>query len=627
LRQESPRALAEGEIFEIVPDDYAGDEETTSPRHDLNDGVGGDSPYFRRHNVSRAHTGRGISYWYTSKYRLPGEPDCAGEQWVDYVPPFDILGSGRYRLTWRFRASEGRAYYPARVQICHAGGMEVITVPQRTGTGAVAVDLGEFDMGAHGWVRVVDDRAGSIAFGPLLLARSDSGRAQLKDERPRLVVLTDIGGDPDDTQSMIRLLVHANELDIEGLIASSAGTIGELSVAATKPEMIRELVDAYREAYPNLSRHASGFPRHEHLLAVIKSGNVERGRDAVGEGHDTEGSAWLIACVDRKDERPLNLAVWGGQTDLAQALWRVRHERGSEGLAAFAKRLRIYTIDDQDKIHDWLMNEFPGLFMVSSRALGGADKRSANYRGMYLGGDEALTSRAWVDEHLLSGHGALGSRYPTKTWTAPNPHRCVKEGDTPSWLFFLPISPGDPSRPEWGGWGGRFRAGQEGGFVDAQDLVGGAESGHATVWRWRAAVQNELAARMDWCASGEVGEANHPPRPAVDGDTSRQVIRRDAEPGASVRLSAAGTTDPDGDRIALSWWQYREAGSYAGEVTIEGAHAEHATIRMPEDSAGKTIHIILEAQDGGSPPLTRYRRVILSASSRDPRAGDDFGPR
>ena len=31
-------------------------------------------------------------------------------------------------------------------------------------------------------------------------------------ERPRLCVLTDIGGDPDDTQSMVRLMVYANEI-------------------------------------------------------------------------------------------------------------------------------------------------------------------------------------------------------------------------------------------------------------------------------------------------------------------------------------------------------------------------------------------------------------------------------
>jgi hypothetical protein len=45
-------------------------------------------------------------------------------------------------------------------------------------------------------------------------------------ERPRLAVLTDIGGDPDDQQSMVRLVVYANEFQIEALIASASGTPG-----------------------------------------------------------------------------------------------------------------------------------------------------------------------------------------------------------------------------------------------------------------------------------------------------------------------------------------------------------------------------------------------------------------
>src|SRR5688572_20977153 len=62
-------------------------------------------------------------------------------------------------------------------------------------------------------------------------------------DRPRLLVLTDIGGDPDDTQSMIRLMVYANAFEIEGLVASASGTPGELKQAITKPELIREVVN------------------------------------------------------------------------------------------------------------------------------------------------------------------------------------------------------------------------------------------------------------------------------------------------------------------------------------------------------------------------------------------------
>lgn len=71
-----------------------------------------------------------------------------------------------------------------------------------------------------------------IAVGLVLLTMN-----ALADDRPRLVVLTDIGGDPDDTQSLIRLLVFSNEFDIEALIASASGTPGELKEAITRTDL------------------------------------------------------------------------------------------------------------------------------------------------------------------------------------------------------------------------------------------------------------------------------------------------------------------------------------------------------------------------------------------------------
>src|SRR5436190_20935032 len=82
-------------------------------------------------------------------------------------------------------------------------------------------------------------------------------------ERPRLCVLTDIGGDPDDQQAMVRLMVYANEFEIEGLIASASGIPGELKEAITRPDLIRATVAAYGQVLPNLLRHAPGWPTAE----------------------------------------------------------------------------------------------------------------------------------------------------------------------------------------------------------------------------------------------------------------------------------------------------------------------------------------------------------------------------
>jgi len=452
----------------------------------------------------------------------------------------------------------------------------------------------------------------AVAAVVLLLAAALSGGEPVE-TRPRLIVLTDIGGDPDDQQSMIRLMVHANEFEIEGLIASASGVPGELKQAITRPDLIREIVEAYGQVQPSLARHAPGFPPAADLLARIHSGNPQRGWDHIGAGHDSEASRWIIEVVDRPDPRPVNITIWGGQTDLAQALWRVRADRGQAGYAEFARRLRIYDIGDQDRLAPRLWQEFPGLFYILGQAAAGRDKREAVYRGMYLGGDLDLTSRAWVDANVRLGHGPLGALFPTKTWTAPNPHSTLKEGDTPSWFHFLPVGLGDPGHPGWGGWGGRCTQDAAGIWCDAADTVDGITEARAGVWRWRPAFQNEFAARMDWCVRTPA-DANHPPTAVVDGDVSAGVLIREVEPGGTLRLDASASTHPDGHTLAFRWWVYREAGTCAAEASISGADSARAELTMPAAAArGAELHVVLEVTDSGTPPLTRYRRVVVRA--------------
>lgn len=431
------------------------------------------------------------------------------------------------------------------------------------------------------------------------------------EQKPRLVVLTDIGGDPDDQQSMIRLMVYSNEFEIEGLIASASGTPGELKEAIVKPQLIYEIVEAYGRVRGNLVQHADGYPTAEHLQARIKSGNPQRGLEAIGDGHDTDGSRWIIQVVDQDDPRPVNITIWGGQTDLAQALWRVRADRGEAGLKQFIQRIGIYDIGDQDRIVGWIWAEFPGLFYVLGQAAQGRDKREAVYRGMYLGGDQSLTSRDWMETNIRQGHGPLGALYPTRTWTAPNPHSAIKEGDTPSWFYFLPNGLNAPDHPEWGGWGGRFVAAKDRIYRDAQDSVAGVRDGRSTVWRWRDAFQRDFQARMDWCVKPR-SKANHPPVAFCDGDGdgTRAVLTRRARPGGTISLSAAGSRDPDGHALTYRWWIYPEAGIYRGTPTIDAADSPQVNVRLLPEAAGD-LHIILEVTDNGQPPLTSYRRAAI----------------
>ena len=445
--------------------------------------------------------------------------------------------------------------------------------------------------------------------------------------KPRILVLTDIGGDPDDEQSLIRLLVFANEFEIEGIIpqlwAKHEGRHGPLT-PTSQMDLVRQMLGHYGKIHSTLLQHSADYPTEDFLGAKLKRGTVNVPHASVssskplpdvsgivGTGLDTEGSEWIIQVVDRPDPRPVDVNVWGGPADLAQALWKVRDERNPADLNAFLAKIRVHAIGDQDDTGPWIRQNFPSLFYILDHARDG-DKMHSCYRGMFLGGDESLTDREWIDQHVRNDHGPLGAFYPPKTWTGPNPYSCLKEGDTPSWFYFLKNGLHVPSEPGFGGWGGRFSS--NGTFYqDAEDTVGDETSHRATVWRWRPAFQNDFQARMDWCMTS-YSEANHHPIAVVNGDGSRRCLCLSGNAGESVHLDASASHDPDGDTLAFNWWVYREAGTYRGDVTLQGKNSAHTSVKLPLDAMDQTIHVILEVADDGTPSLTSYRRVVIAVS-------------
>jgi hypothetical protein len=86
-----------------------------------------------------------------------------------------------------------------------------------------------------------------------------------------------------------------------------------------------------------------------------------------------------------------------------------------------------------------------------------------------------------------------------------------------------------------------------------------------------------------------------------------------AKPGSKIRLSAKGTFDPDGNKLHYKWWQYKEAGTFDGNIRIHDAEESDASFTVPEGIKKEvTIHIICEVTDNGTPPLTRYQRVVIT---------------
>jgi hypothetical protein len=122
------------------------------------------------------------------------------------------------------------------------------------------------------------------------------------------------------------------------------------------------------------------------------------------------------------------------------------------------------------------------------------------------------------------------------------------------------------------------------------------------------AAQRNFAARLKWSITPRFPDANHEPKVRIDGP-----LNVSANADETIRLEGK-VADPDGDAVRVKWWQYR-LGSYPGEVAIVTPAASATKIHIPPDAApGQTIHLILEATDSGTPALTRYQRIFITAA-------------
>lgn len=469
--------------------------------------------------------------------------------------------------------------------------------------------------------------------------------------KPRVVIISDIGNEPDDQMSFVRLLVYSNQLDLEAMIS----TTSTWQKAATHPETMHNLIHAYGQVRENLLLHAKGWPTADELDHRVFAGQPAYGLDATGAGKSSPGSKALSDAVLREDDRPLWICIWGGANTLAQALIDLRASETPEAMKKLISRLRVSSISDQDDAGPWIRREFPDLFYIVNPSRPNSENYyAATWTGIsgdlyYRNGDGADTSvvtNEWLDQNIRS-KGPLGKVYPRFMF--------IMEGDTPSFLGLIDNGLNSFRRPDWGGWGGRYvylqpygethpiwsQGGDEFFRTSSQDTATGVDgrlhvSDQASIWRWRDAFQNDFAARMDWTVK-DFAHANHNPVVVVNGKGGSAPIEMEITAGQTVTLDAAGTTDPDAQSLSYKWFVYSEAGltgSQGADVRIENDTATVAKVSavspcrspwlsglIPCRGSG-VAHIILAVTDTGLPRLTSYRRIILKVDPALPSAAD-----
>jgi hypothetical protein len=190
----------------------------------------------------------------------------------------------------------------------------------------------------------------------------------------------------------------------------------------------------------------------------------------------------------------------------------------------------------------------------------------------------------------------------------------ISEGDSSNFALLVDNGLQSWEHPGWGGWGGRQAVSPDdpaswsnAGALDADEEGVPREDWAAA--RWFADVQNDFAARLRWSVVGDYAAANHHPEVVVEEGTELLL-----QAGAVARLTAVAS-DPDGDELDLSWWQYREAGTSPAVLELEPSGGA-VRFRVPEDAVeGETLHVVVTVGDSGVPRLVRHQRVVITVGA------------
>ncbi len=470
---------------------------------------------------------------------------------------------------------------------------------------------------------------------------------------PRTIITTD--PELDDLNSLLRMFLYSNEIDIRGLVYSSSQHHYEGDPAngvepfrwpdPTDVFHIDEAVNRYEEVYPNLSTHAEGFPTPTELRDMITWGNVKTKGDMAEE---TEGSEAIVEAILSDEPGQLFLQAWGGPNTIARALLSIQEDyEGEPGWEALKQEISDRVVltsygQQDDTFDDYIRPNWPEIEHreVATGIWGYFARRSAlpewqkylspewtranvsdvgpigeSYR---VWGDGKQMAAGFDDEDYFGLSGYTREELTAMgygVWASPEPKDAwISEGDSSNFALLVDNGLRNWQDPSWGGWGGRQAINPDDPYQWRNDDVSdigpdGQPRDDFAAGRWFEDFQLDFAARMQWTVTPAFADANHEPVVTIDSG-----LDLTAAPGEALVLEGAAT-DRDGDALTARWWQYREAGTYEAEVSVDEAAELETGFTVPFDApVGSTIHLILEVHDDGDIPLTSWQRVVITVA-------------
>ena len=479
----------------------------------------------------------------------------------------------------------------------------------------------------------------------------------------------------DDQNSLRHFMFYANEVDLLGIVQTSSKFHWIGVPGAVKPEKesqgdfefeiesgpfdvpyrwtgtdwMMRVADDYEKDYPNLIRHAQGYPTPDYVRSIIKIGNV--GYEGEME-KPSEGSELIRKCILDPDERPLYIQVWGGTNTICRALIDIEAEYADtaewpELHKAISEKVIITACGEQDPTYrSYMAEKWPDMQFVKTLQMfsyaypwlsmpEGDSKdtlRAAFMKKEILDKKSALTDGycTWLDGVYYEGEleesqfgtneKLLDEWFGFKIMHLPKavPYDFLSEGDSPTYFPLFDWGFRTLEDFSYGGISGRYEKkhdqfnskGQPLNLWDVTTEEYTARDGSKTVcesmWRYVVDIQRDFAARVDWASKEKYSEAEHKPTLSIIEGTD--LI---AAAGETVTLHAK-SDNPDGLENVISFRIYKEAsGSSVADAAME-SKADSADIQIPKDAvAGEKLHVIVKAESKGYYRLGYYQQVII----------------
>lgn len=503
-----------------------------------------------------------------------------------------------------------------------------------------------------------------VSFQPIL------AQTTLSPSKPRIIITAD--PELDDNNSLIRLILYATDLEIEGLIYASSqfhwkgdgqGTewfvpgreydrfgMGACPCTswrwAEDERFIHDIVEAYEKVYPNLKTHHPDYPAPAHLKSKIRYGNIEFDGDY---GQDTPGSDLIRELILDDKSGPLFITAWGGGSTIARALKSIQDEfEFTTQWTAMRDKINRKVIllpsgDQDDTFATYIRPTWPDIeirqFSQGPNYGYGAQLRATPENAPYL------TSQ-WMKENI-SARGPFGKLY--RVWgdgkqmvkddkvdyfgfsgytdeelkamgyfvwmPVQEKGSWLGEGDNHTFMNMVGNGLRAFEKGYFGGWGGRELTMRSQGDVTGFATQGTADD-MAQMLGSRTVTQEGFPNFFPQAQHDFAERLKWSITPRFEDANHAPQVRLEgpltlmASPGQKVKLHA-WTSDPDGDEVSVSWFQLPVV-TFGGEVTFSQKTGSKTEVAIPENAqTGQQIHVVLQATDQGSPSLTSYQRVVI----------------